>query len=125
MVWSFSTIDPTDPLGNSAVQHDYQGSLSVNLLSGLTDTPTEPDNLQFFDVVVSNVKILYSYNDCVLTIVLLHHNMHIQVTIPSNDTTYWCKSIEISQDFQTSTKYIIRVRAHGLLYNHTINSFIL
>ena len=55
MVWNFSTNDPTDPLGETA---DYQGSLSVNLLSGLTDTPAEPNNLQFFDVVMSNVKIL-------------------------------------------------------------------
>ena len=29
--------------------------------------------------------------------------------IPSNDTTYWCESTEISEDLLTSTKYIIRV----------------
>lgn len=33
----------------------------------------------------------------------------VQVTIPQNDTTYWCQSTEISEEFLTSTQYIIRV----------------
>ena len=56
MVWSFGVADPTDPLGTTAQRHDYMGSLSVNLLSGLTEPPTEPTDLRYFDVIVSNVS---------------------------------------------------------------------
>lgn len=56
MVWSFGVADPTDPLGETAAFHDYMGSLSVDLLSGLTEPPAEPDDLNYFDVVVSNVS---------------------------------------------------------------------
>ena len=55
MVWSFSTSDPTDGRGNTALQHDYEGVVSLNLLSGLTDPPAEPDDLQYFDAIVTNV----------------------------------------------------------------------
>ena len=58
MVWSFNANDPTDPLGSTATPHDYEGSVSINLLNGLTDPPDEPDDLQFFDVVVPNVKYI-------------------------------------------------------------------
>ena len=56
MVWSFGDADPTDPLGETAEFHDHMGSLSVNLLNGLTDPPVEPDDLRYFDVVVSDVS---------------------------------------------------------------------
>ena len=56
MVWSFSTSDPTDTLGNTALEHDFQGVVSVNLLSGLTEPPAEPDDLQYFDIIVTNVN---------------------------------------------------------------------
>ena len=58
MVWSFSISDPTDSLGETASFHDYMGSLSVNLLSGLTEPPAEPADLKYFDVVVSNVRTI-------------------------------------------------------------------
>ena len=56
MVWSYSVSDPTDPQGEMAQVHDFMGSLSVNLLSGLTEPPAEPADLSYFDVVVSNVR---------------------------------------------------------------------
>ena len=62
MVWSFSVADPTDPRGMTAQYHDYKGSLSVNLLSGITEPPSEPADLQYFDVVVSNVRYPFTYN---------------------------------------------------------------
>ena len=56
VIWSFSVSDPTDPRGETAQFHDFMGSLSVNLLSGLTEPPAEPADLRYFDVVVSNVR---------------------------------------------------------------------
>ena len=56
MVWSFSVADPTDPLGMTAQRHDYVGSLSVNLLSGLIEPPAEPADLRYFDVIMPNVR---------------------------------------------------------------------
>ena len=61
MVWSFSDADPTDALGETAQFHDYMGSLSVNLLSGI-ESPAEPDDLQYFDVLVSDVRGLQLLN---------------------------------------------------------------
>ena len=56
VVWSFNIDDPFDPLGESARVHDYQGSISINLLGGLTSPPSEPADLQSFDLAVSNVR---------------------------------------------------------------------
>ena len=55
VVWSFNTADPTDPLGKMAKYHNFTGSVSINLLSGLPEPPAEQDNLQSFDVAVTNV----------------------------------------------------------------------
>ena len=55
-VWSFSNSDPSDPLGETAVFHNYQGSASINLLGGLASPPSEPADLQSFDLTISNVR---------------------------------------------------------------------
>lgn len=55
VVWSFSRNDPEDPLGETARFHDYQGSVSLNLLGGLSNPPKQPDNMEFFDLTVTNV----------------------------------------------------------------------
>ena len=55
-IWSFSNNDPSDPLGETAVAHNYQGSASINLLGGLTSPPSEPADLQSFDLAISNVR---------------------------------------------------------------------
>ena len=57
MVWSFSTSDPSDPCGESASIHNYQGSLSLNLLGGFTNPPSDPDDVQSFDLRVSDVSL--------------------------------------------------------------------
>jgi hypothetical protein len=54
VVWSFSTVDPTDPLGADARYHDYRGSRSLNLLGGVTTTSSDGD--QFVDIRVDNVS---------------------------------------------------------------------
>ena len=56
IVWSFSSNDPSDPLGANAEFHNYQGSASINLLGGLTIPPSEPADLQSFDLTISNVR---------------------------------------------------------------------
>ena len=56
VLWSFSTSDPSDPLGATAIRHNFQGAVSVNLLSGITVPPAEPADLQYFDVAVTNVR---------------------------------------------------------------------
>ena len=70
MVWSFSSSDPSDPFETSAWSHDYQGSLSLNLLGGFTNPPSDPDDVQSFDLRVSNVSLLNDANslqhDCAL-----------------------------------------------------------
>ena len=55
VVWSFSRNDSMDPLGETAQFHDYQGSASLNLLGGLSNPPKQPDNMEFFDLTVTNV----------------------------------------------------------------------
>lgn len=56
IVWSFSGNDPSDSLGSDAAFHSHQGSLSLNLLGGLSSPTTVPDDLQSFDITVSNVR---------------------------------------------------------------------
>ena len=57
VVWSFSNNDPGpgDSLGETAQFHNYQGSVSLNLLGGLSNPPKQPDNMEFFDLTVTNV----------------------------------------------------------------------
>jgi hypothetical protein len=57
-VWSFSADggDPLDSSGNTAEIHDYQGSLSLNLLGRLRNAPPTPNDMQSFDLAVSNVR---------------------------------------------------------------------
>lgn len=56
VVWSFNINDPSDPLGMDANIHNYKGSLSINLLGGLINPPSEPADLQSFDLTISNVR---------------------------------------------------------------------
>ncbi len=56
IIWSFSNNDPSDPLGETAVAHNYQGSVSINLLGGLASPPSEPADLQSFDLTISDVS---------------------------------------------------------------------
>ena len=35
--------------------------------------------------------------------------IHMQIVIPSGDTTYWCAAFELPQDIQNQERYIIRV----------------
>ena len=65
VVWSFQANDPTDPLGNTAMFHDHMGVSSLNLLGGLTNAPADPNDVQSFDIGVTNVRkkihIIYSH----------------------------------------------------------------
>ena len=57
MVWSYSATDPTDPTGAGAAQHDFAGSRSINLISGLPNGNSAPmDNELFLDIEVSGVS---------------------------------------------------------------------
>ena len=56
VVWSFRASDPADSTGSTAEAHDHKGSLSLNLLGGLRDSPPTPDDMQSFDLAVSNVR---------------------------------------------------------------------
>ena len=62
IVWSFNADDPSDFFGNTAEPHDYQGSLSLNLLGGLNNPPPAPDDMQSFDLTVSNVRCASTYS---------------------------------------------------------------
>ncbi len=55
MVWSYRTTDLTDPTGAEASQHDFAGSRSINLLSGLPTRIEFPDDQESIQVNVSNV----------------------------------------------------------------------
>ena len=55
VVWSFSRNDPEDSLGETAQFHAYEGSVSINLLGGLSNPPNQPDNMEYFDLTVTNV----------------------------------------------------------------------
>ena len=57
-MWSFRADDPLDSTGSTPEVHDYKGSLSLNLLGGLRDSPPAPDDMQSFDLAVSNVRQL-------------------------------------------------------------------
>ena len=61
VIWSFSVDDPSDSLGESAMFHNYEGSHSINLLGGLTSPPSQPADLQSFDLTISNVRDELTY----------------------------------------------------------------
>ena len=59
VVWSFSETDPTDPSGSTAMEHDYKGSRSINLLAQSPTRNTMSSLLEdeeFLDIALSNVS---------------------------------------------------------------------
>lgn len=59
VIWSYSTVDPTDPSGADARQHDYQGTRSINLIGGTSSVdPATLANENFLDFTVTNVQTL-------------------------------------------------------------------
>ena len=59
MVWSFNSNDPTDPSGSDAVQHDYQGSRSLNLIGGTPSVNSSvSENELYLDFTVVDVGII-------------------------------------------------------------------
>ena len=56
VVWSFNSNDPTDPSGSDAMQHEFMGSRSLNLLSGLPSVDTS-DEEDFLEVLVDDVSV--------------------------------------------------------------------
>ena len=55
VVWSWHSEDPTAP--DLITQHQFQGSLSLNLLGGLNEDREIPSDTETFTINVENVSI--------------------------------------------------------------------
>ena len=57
VLWSFhATSDPTSKDIPFSLIHDYQGSVSLNLLGGMPSAAPDPENLQYYDIRVDRVS---------------------------------------------------------------------
>ena len=56
IVWSYHSQDPTGP--NTIPRHEFQGSVTLNLLGGLTEDREEPPDTDSFTIAVENVSIV-------------------------------------------------------------------
>lgn len=54
IIWSWQTNDPTS--ANALAMHNFQGVTSLNLLGGLPNPPQDPEDVQYFDITISNVS---------------------------------------------------------------------
>ena len=57
VIWAFHTTD--DPMSEEltfSLIHSEKGSVSLNLLGGLPDVVPDPEDLQYFDIAVDNVR---------------------------------------------------------------------
>ena len=47
---------------------------------------------------------------CILQEYICNYDMfYVQVTIPANDTTYWCAAFQLPEEIHDQTKYITKV----------------
>ena len=53
MVWSWHSGDPATP--DSVMQHEYMGSMSINLLGGLGNPPSQPSDSDSF--IIANIDV--------------------------------------------------------------------
>ena len=54
IIWSWNDADP---VGNTPLQHQAQGSAVANLRGGLVNPPQNPPDAQTFTIAVDNVRI--------------------------------------------------------------------
>ncbi len=54
VIWSYHSSDPASESAFS--RHEAQGSISLNLLAGLTEDRVEPEDAMEFPITVGNVN---------------------------------------------------------------------
>ena len=65
MIFSWNNADPVDDDPNQVMYHETnRGASSVNLLGGQQEVPTDPTDLQSFDITVDAVSIIMSSSEC-------------------------------------------------------------
>ena len=42
----------------NSLRHTHQGTQHLNLLGGLLSPPPDPDDLEYYDITVDNVRIM-------------------------------------------------------------------
>ena len=90
------------------MQHTTRGSASLDLLGGLPDPPTEPNDTRFFQFIVNNV--CFMFESFVLMWQWPLNNIILCIGWNSiNDTTYWCAAYELPEEVQKHQQYVIRV----------------
>ena len=108
MVWSYSATDPTDPTGAGAAQHNFAGSRSINLISGLPNGNSPPlENERSLAIEVSSVSktVLFGCHN-LLWCIIYKNRWLFQMLVA---TTYFCESFRLPPAFVNTTHYINRV----------------
>ena len=52
----------------------------------------------------------------------MHHmasSFPLQISVPSDSTTYWCSAFELPANVQNQTRFITKVRASSVNYMHS------
>ena len=57
-MWSFKEEDPPNGADGTFIAHDFKGSVSINLLGELLDSPQIPDDTEYFEFLANNVGLL-------------------------------------------------------------------
>ena len=57
LIYSFHNEDPVD--NEQFTQHQFQGSMVINLFGQQENVPPLPDNVQQFEIRLENVRSLY------------------------------------------------------------------
>lgn len=60
-MWSFKEQDPPNGADGQFILHDFKGSMSLNLLGGLVNPPSDPPGTESFAIEVENVRKLYTH----------------------------------------------------------------
>ncbi len=55
VIWSYHSSDPASETQSAFSKHEVQGSISLNLLAGLTEDKVEPEDTMEFPITVGNV----------------------------------------------------------------------
>ncbi|XP_065897525.1 putative DBH-like monooxygenase protein 2 isoform X2 [Dysidea avara] len=85
LIYSYHTEDPIN--NEQILQHQFQGSITINLFGQQDNVPTLPPDIKHIDVI--------NYN----------------ISVPAKDTTYLCTVMEVPSKFQNQTHYVVKTAA--------------
>ena len=102
LLYAYHSMDPFSE--NDIPQHEFRQSMIINLFGSRVEPPTPPNPVNL-DILADSVRMC--------THILISYELRtslLQVRIPPNDTTYWCRTQRLPDNIIDEIHYVTSVR---------------